>query len=120
MRVGKTFTFDAAHRLPEYDGKCQNLHGHTYTVEIVLAGCVRDGGMVLDFSRLKDIVDARVISVLDHAYLNDVPGLKVPTAENICSWIWVQLHACKELRFKLRSVKVWETPTSYAMTTGGV
>ncbi|MDQ1262075.1 MAG: 6-pyruvoyltetrahydropterin/6-carboxytetrahydropterin synthase, partial [Euryarchaeota archaeon] len=56
MKLGLITEFDAAHSLPGYQGKCANLHGHTYQVEIVVVGNVGDDGFVMDFYQLKKII----------------------------------------------------------------
>ena len=105
MKVSKEFTFDAAHNLTEYHGKCEALHGHTYRLRVTLEAPVDASGMVFDFVALKDSVDERVIRILDHSYLNDL--LPQPTAENVAIWVWEQLRD-----LPLCEVRVWETPTS--------
>lgn len=75
MRVSRSFTFDAAHMLDTHDGKCKNLHGHTYRLEVCVKGdLIKQGpkaGMVIDFADLKSIVNAEIIDRLDHALLYD-------------------------------------------------
>lgn len=112
--ITKIFKFDAAHTLPQYDGKCRNLHGHAYKLEVTVAGSIQRGnsseyGMIMDFSRLKEIVKEHVIDKLDHSYLNDIPGL-YPTAELMLEWICEQLHSC---RLNIVRVRLRETDTSY-------
>lgn len=89
MFVTKGFTFDAAHALTQYYGKCENLHGHTYRLEVTVEGPVHENGMVVDFVLLKRIVKRVVLSQLDHKNLND--HFENPSAENIATWIWEQL-----------------------------
>jgi 6-pyruvoyltetrahydropterin/6-carboxytetrahydropterin synthase len=67
MFVLKEFEFDAAHYLPEYNGKCERLHGHTYKLVVKVEGTPDKEGMVIDFIRLKNIVKEEVLSKLDHA-----------------------------------------------------
>ena len=113
-RVSKKFSFDAAHFLPGYDGKCSNMHGHTWAVEITVEGLVGVNGIVLDFIVLKQIVEPW-IEVLDHRLLNDV--LPMPTAENLALWFrdkWLG----EPRPVLLKGVKVWESPTSYAEVSG--
>jgi 6-pyruvoyltetrahydropterin/6-carboxytetrahydropterin synthase len=90
MFVTKGFTFDAAHALTRYYGKCENLHGHTYRLEVTVEGPVHKNGMVVDFVLLKRIVKRVVLSKLDHQNLND--HFENPSAENIAVWIWEQLQ----------------------------
>jgi len=90
MELTKIFEFSAAHRLPDYKGQCNNLHGHTWKVEITIEGKPSPkNGMIFDFSILKAIVQEYVILRLDHTYLNYL--IKNPTAENIAVWIWAAL-----------------------------
>lgn len=105
MLITKEFTFDAAHKLLEYDGPCARLHGHTYRLQVTISGTVKKNGMVIDFLDLKKIVKEKVLTKLDHVYLNEVVGQ--PTAENLAIWIWDQLE--KDL--PLYEIKLWETPT---------
>jgi 6-pyruvoyltetrahydropterin/6-carboxytetrahydropterin synthase len=115
----KEFTFDAAHNLVRYHGKCEALHGHTYRLAVVLEGEPDEEGMILDFTELSRIVKERVVSRLDHAYINDI--LEQPTAENIALWVWEQIE--EDVRTQrgsrpacaLSSVEVWETRTSCAI-----
>lgn len=106
MLLHKEFTFDSAHYLPNYHGKCEALHGHTYRLRVTLEGEPDQEGMVRDFAEVKTIVQEKVLSKLDHTNLNDV--LKNPSAENIALWIWRQL--AKDL--PLYEIQVCETATS--------
>lgn len=118
--ITKIFRFEAAHKLPNHDGKCRNLHGHTYKVEVTVAGdLVTTGpqeGMVVDFGYLSRIWKERLESRLDHQYLNDVDP--IPTAERIAEFIHVVfsdgLAALDREDLELVSIRVWETETSYA------
>jgi 6-pyruvoyltetrahydropterin/6-carboxytetrahydropterin synthase len=102
MRIGCEFYFDSSHYLPDYKGKCERLHGHTYKLEVVIEDAVREDGMVMDFNLLKKTVKEEVIEGLDHMKLNDV--LDNPTAENIVEWIIGRLRG----RLPLYSIKLWE------------
>ena len=125
--VGRRETFNAAHQL--YDpglsdeenrrlfGKCTNLHGHNYVLEVVVAGEVdQASGYVLDLKVLSDIMNGQVIRDVDHRNLNtDVPWLsgRIPTAENLAVTFWERLQP--ELpEGLLRSVRVWETDKNWA------
>ena len=111
MYLRKEFTFDAAHNLIHYHGKCEALHGHTYRLAVVLSGMPDGEGMILDFSELSQIVKDRVVSRLDHSYINDI--LEQPTAENIALWVWDQIEAeVSRPNCRLSLVEVWETRTS--------
>ena len=108
MRLCREFYIDASHFLPDYDGKCENLHGHTYKLEVVVGGRIRKDGMVLDFGRIKEIVEAEVIEELDHKLLNEI--IENPTAENIVEWIWKRLKK----KLPLYSIKLWEGEGKWA------
>lgn len=112
MLIGKEFTFDSAHNLLNYTGKCASLHGHTYKLHVVLSGKLQKNGLVFDFGDIKSIVNEKVISVLDHKYINDI--IKQPSAENISIWIWNQLK--KDL--PLFEIRLWESPTNFVIYHG--
>ena len=111
MLLKKEFSFDAAHNLVEYHGKCERLHGHTYRLAVTLKGTPDREGMVFDFCELSSLVKEKAIKKLDHSYLNDI--IPQPTAENIALWIWRQIeeHSARP-NCALYSVEVWETATS--------
>ena len=115
--ITKILLFDAAHRLPDHEGACRRLHGHTYTVEVTVEGSLQqDGpasGMVMDFSDLGSTVQRLVIQPLDHTYLNDVLDF-VPTAEAIAGWMFRTLA---EAGVSVVKVRLWETPSSFAEVT---
>lgn len=113
MIVAKRIGFDAAHYLPRYSGKCGQVHGHHWVVEIGIQGKADYWtGMVVDFGELKAFL-MQIKEKLDHKLVNDI--LENPTAENICLYIrdkfWEQSWGLEEL--KLEWVKVWETEDSY-------
>ncbi len=125
--IGRRESFNAAHQL--YDpglseeenrrlfGKCANLHGHNYVLEVVVAGEVdQASGYVLDLKLLSEVMSRQVIRDVDHCNLNtDVPWLKgrIPTAENLALSFWERLRP--ELPDGLlRSVRVWETDKNWA------
>jgi len=117
-RIGKSWTFDYAHRLPFHEGACQRLHGHTGTLEVVVESdaLINDGpcrGMVMDFGTLSEIVQPYLDNVLDHHYLNETCGHD-PTAEYIAQGVFNFLETRLETRLRLMRVKVWETPTAWA------
>jgi len=120
VTVVKEFRFEAAHYLPDYDGPCKNLHGHSYVLQIGFAGEVDPKtGMVADFSKIKYGMSP-VIEVLDHSLLNSVEGIgfpsALPTAESMVVWLKrsIQERLEKEMNSKLVFVRLYETPTSYA------
>jgi len=119
MIIGKLFTFDAAHRLPDIPcyGACRNLHGHTYHLEVSVEGDVDpERGWVMNFSELKAVIKKHVIDKYDHTLLND--QIHLPTAENIIKAIFDDAYVeLKKLPIKSITFKLWETPTSFAQET---
>ena len=116
LTVCKKADFAAAHYLPNYNGKCRNLHGHLWTIEIAVAGPLsKETGMVVDFTILSNLLK-QVVASLDHTLLND--KIENPTAENIALYI-EQKYNEQDWGFgkdiSLRWIKVWETPDSMAM-----
>ena len=107
MYLTKRFSFEAAHNLLNYSGKCKNLHGHSYALEVTVIGEPEHNGMIMDFYDVKKIVEERVIDKLDHTYLNDI--IEQSTAERITLWIWNALY--KELP-SLYEIKLFETEDS--------
>ena len=111
--------YDSAHYLRNYKGKCERMHGHRYVVEVALATDKLDkAGIAFDFVDVKRELRA-IADYLDHENLNELPPFDVlePSAEEQARWIY------QELKRKLPAamseavlfVKVWETPTQYAM-----
>ena len=110
--VSKEFSFDAAHNLVKFHGKCEKLHGHTYKLVVTVAGKKDDEGMVIDFNELKRVVKNYVLNILDHSYINDI--LEQPSAENIAEWIWNKISDKLQTdRYFLYEIRLYETPTSY-------
>lgn len=117
--VSKEFTFDAAHHLHCYEGKCKNLHGHTYRVVFGLSGFTDERGLMIDFGEIKEIWKNKIEVHLDHRYLNETLPLMNTTAENIVVWIYEKmaealLDAPKYKGARVEFVRLFETPTSYA------
>lgn len=112
--VTKILTFDAAHSLPDHEGKCRNIHGHTYSLEVTVEGPVQTGGpadrMVMDFGRLREEMERLVVDPLDHCYLNELFEF-APTAEALAGWA---METLREAGLPVIRVKLWENPTSYA------
>ncbi|MDD4956479.1 MAG: 6-carboxytetrahydropterin synthase QueD [Candidatus Omnitrophica bacterium] len=112
--------FSSAHNLRGYKGKCEDLHGHNWHVEVTVC---RDGldeiGMVMDFRELKDMV-ADVIGRLDHKHLNELEGFTRanPTSENIARYIHDRIVE-KTPGIKVGEVVVWETDSSAAIYREG-
>lgn len=109
--------FAAAHNLRNFRGKCENLHGHNWKVEVVIRGRKLDGSDVLvDFGEVK-AVTRELLGELDHHYLNDIPFFKErnPSSENIARYIFEGL--AKRLNNEdrqLYSVSAWESADACA------
>lgn len=121
VSVTKIFTFDSAHRLDDYIGKCANLHGHTYKLEVEVKGRTDHRGIVVDFTDLKKLVNEQVIAKYDHQFLNDLMPFHT-TAENMAVFFFEiidtylkRLDSAQDIR--LQRVRLWETPASYAEIT---
>lgn len=118
MQIRKSFTFEAAHVLPHHPGKCSRLHGHSYRLEVALAGPLQSegpaAGMIEDFDVVSRVVKAAVIGELDHRSLNEL--IDNPTAERILIWIWTRL--APELS-GLDELVLWETSTACAVMRKG-
>ena len=125
--VSRRESFNAAHQLRDPGlsddenqrlfGKCSNLHGHNYVLEVVVAGQVdRTTGYVLDLKQLSEVICRRVIQEVDHRNLNtDVPWLegRIPTAENLALAFWERIRTALP-EGSLRSVRLWETDKNWA------
>ena len=106
--------FDSAHNLRDYHGPCENLHGHTYRVQVYYRGSELDNmGMLIDFKTLKAAL-ADVVSYLDHRYLNELPEFQEenPTAEHIARVVFEKMRAI--VGAGVKKAVVWETPASSA------
>jgi len=125
--VCKEFTFDAAHHLHAYEGKCKNLHGHTYKAVFGISGVPNDIGITVDFGEIKDIWKERIEPYLDHRYLNETLPKMNTTAENMVVWLFEQMEQALQGSIHLKHedipcsndirtefVRLYETPTSYA------
>jgi len=117
MHIFKIFHIEAAHRLPNvpHGHKCARLHGHSFRVEVHIAGEPSPkSGWLMDFADIKTAF-APVMESLDHHYLNDVPGLENPTSERLAIWIW---NALKPALPALSKILIHETCTSGCEYTG--
>ena len=127
VRVSRRECFNAAHQLRDPGlseaenrrlfGKCAGMHGHNYTLEVVVAGEIDEStGYVVDLKKLSDVIIRTIIDDVDHRNLNtDVPWLEglIPTAENLAVAFWERLGS--ELpEGSLRSVRLWETDKNWA------
>ena len=107
--------FDAAHYLPEYQGKCEQLHGHRFKVVMRVEGAkVGSDGMVYDFAAMKRHL-RETLAAVDHTCLNNVAPFngRAPSSENIAAWLYKELATClKGAPVQLTEVEVWESPSS--------
>jgi len=118
VELRKTFQFEAAHLLPNLPAshKCRRLHGHSFRVEIAVAGaCDPKLGWLMDYGDLSEAFKP-LWEQLDHRYLNEIAGLENPTSEQIAQWIWERLKPKLPL---LAEVIVAETCTSKCVHRGG-
>jgi 6-pyruvoyltetrahydropterin/6-carboxytetrahydropterin synthase len=109
--------FAAAHRLENFYGKCEALHGHNWKVEVLLVGETLDrAGLLMDFG----VVKARTKEVLeevDHKYLNELAAFqdRNPSSENLARYLYERLEAIfHQDGVKVHRVNVWESDTSCA------
>jgi len=112
VELTKEFRFEAAHRLPKVppDHKCARMHGHSFRIEVVVAGEIDpDLGWLVDYGHISDVVEPLIRRELDHRSLNDVPGLENPTSEHLAVWLWRRLES---LLPGLGSITVAETCTA--------
>ncbi len=137
LRVTKVFDFETAHALWNYDGKCKNIHGHSYKLTVSISGDVINdtknvkNGMIIDFGDLKKIVKKHVVDVYDHCLLlngltphadyakveNGFSKMMLcdyqPTAENMLIDIVNRILPHLPNHIKLRYAKLQETDTSF-------
>ena len=136
LRITKEFRFEGAHALPGYDGKCRNIHGHSYLMYVTVKGENLNGtdspkeGMVVDFKQLKAIVNENIVDVLDHAlimhassplsaelaqaYPNVIMVDFQPSTENLLCWFAQVLSDKLPQGVGLFSIKLYETAGSFA------
>lgn len=139
MKVTKEVTFDSAHMLSNYKGKCRNLHGHTYKLQVSVEGPIAAEGneeyMVTDFNNLKSVLNT-VTECFDHTIIFSDDHLRgeaenallewaqkyemsyiiLPAAKSTSEYIASYIKAQVECAYPTKrvSVKLWETPTSFA------
>ena len=115
ITITKIFNFGSAHNLTSYHGKCENLHGHNYQLEVSVTGIPDKEGMVIDYKKIKKVVKENVINKLDHKYLNDVLDFS-PTSENILLWIEKKIKdKLTSNNYKLSKLVLWETKNNKAV-----
>ncbi|MDX1983850.1 MAG: 6-carboxytetrahydropterin synthase QueD [Bryobacteraceae bacterium] len=114
-------TFASAHSLRNYKGKCENVHGHNYRVEVTFAGEeLDDSGLLVDFVDIKRILRSS-IAYLDHQFINEMPPFDVinPSAENMAKYFHDEMRkgmdeVAGKVPVHIQAVKVWETDTCIA------
>jgi len=139
IRITKQFSFETGHALYGYDGKCKNVHGHSYKLSVTVIGKpISDNsnvkfGMVIDFSDLKKIVKEEIVDVFDHAtvFNKNTPHVELaaelenrghhvilvnyqPTSENMVTDFAHKIKNRLPADIKLHSLKLQETDTSFA------
>jgi len=136
ISVTKIFNFEMAHALYNYEGPCANIHGHSYILHVTVKSTtggkneLTPPGFIIDFKELKEVVNTKVISLLDHKlvlsfeYMNSLESHTSfknlflfgtePTAENLILFISKELIASLPPEVALHSLKLFETGNSYA------
>jgi len=105
-------SFSAAHLLAQIGGKCEELHGHNFRVEVtVTAPDLNESGLLIDFRAVKKWLNV-ILDQMDHKHLNELPyfaGIN-PSAENIAKFIYAQMELqAKEAQVRIARIKVWES-----------
>ena len=133
MKVSKIVRFDAAHKLyhPQWDaqknqevyGKCNNLHGHRYTLIVTVEGPVAEDGMVINFSLLKKIIKEENVDCYDHQYLNECSDFRdsITTSERLLQIIHQKLAGRlleSAPQVILSKLELYETDTSFCTWEG--
>lgn len=130
LTITKIFHFEAAHRISNYGGPCQNIHGHSYQLHVSLSGSqTGQDDMLIDFKTLKRIVQENIIQPLDHVLLlkkneknlKDFEGTDTPifwmddepTAEQLILWISRKLSPFVPENVFIRNLRLYETESSY-------
>lgn len=110
------------------DGFLMEPHGHTYHIEVTVHGMIdQDTGFVIDFKELKRILEDGVIARMDHRLINNIPyfaeSKKSPTVENMLHYVWGEIcdpiNTLRPNLAWLKSIRIWETPDSFATLTNG-
>jgi 6-pyruvoyltetrahydropterin/6-carboxytetrahydropterin synthase len=109
--------FAAAHRLRNFGGECEKLHGHNWRIEVVLSGDrLNEAGLLIDFKDVKTAAN-KILEDLDHAYLNDLPQFKDenPSSENIAAYLFQRLSSeLNKGHLKVTKVTAWESDSACA------
>lgn len=117
FEISAEYTFAAGHALRGYKGKCENVHGHNYKVQVTVAGeRLNSIGLLMDFVDLRAAIKG-LVDRLDHRFLNDLPPFDQlnPSAENLAKYFYDGLEPqVREQGNRVSAVKVWETDTTSA------
>jgi 6-pyruvoyltetrahydropterin/6-carboxytetrahydropterin synthase len=117
FQISAEYTFAAGHALRGYKGKCENVHGHNYKVQVTVAGeKLNSIGLLMDFVDLRAAIKS-LVDVLDHHFLNDLPPFDKlnPSAENLAKYFYDGLDLqIRQQGNRVSAVKVWETDTTSA------
>ena len=112
--ITKKFTFEAAHSLPNHDGKCKNLHGHSYCLEVTLYEKKKtkgpEEGMIYDFAKLSKLVQKYILDKWDHQNLNEILPFTT-TVENLAEECFRILES---QGLSVERIRLWETAKCYA------
>jgi len=120
FRVSVEETFSSGHALRGYKGKCENVHGHNYRVQVSIEGPQLDSiGLLVDFTHVKHALRG-IIAEIDHQFLNDLEPFRAvnPSAENMAKYFYEQMSArLKEMPAgaRLTEAVIWETDTACAV-----
>jgi 6-pyruvoyltetrahydropterin/6-carboxytetrahydropterin synthase len=109
-------TFAAGHALRNYHGKCENVHGHNYRVQVTVEGQeLNPTGLLVDFADVKRLIRA-IVARLDHQFLNDLAPFDAinPSAENLARYFYDQISDGLAPGPQIREVKIWETDITSA------
>ena len=116
MKLGISTDFSAAHSLSRHPGKCKDLHGHTYRVDVVIEGEKKEGTeCVADFAEVKALLE-EVIELVDHKHLNEL--ISYPTSENIALFLKTELEKrlnSSKFGVTLHSIRIWEGKDKWVM-----
>ncbi len=138
IRITKIFRFEMAHALWNYEGKCKNIHGHSYVLYVTLSGTPvnekghPEDGMLMDFGKLKKLIQKQVVDEFDHTFVinenspqadnlinSNLPFENIkklpfqPTSENLIMHFAEKIKSTLPENLNLHSLKLSETDTSY-------
>ncbi len=113
--------FAAAHKLRDFKGKCERLHGHNWRIEVILTGeKLNNAGLLIDFKEVKEATDG-ILEKLDHSFLNELPKFRDqnPSSENIAAYLFERLSSrLNNNQIKVAKVIAWESDFASASYSG--